>query len=885
MRLWKATKDKGFQMNGWGFLDEYIIIHKKREKGTTDASPTYIKDLVAGRPVFGHPSASGAFRFRYGRSRTSGFSSTSIHPATMAISDNFLSTGTQLKIEKPTKGCIITSCDSIDGPIVKLSDGSVKKITSYEEGKKAYKDVEEIIYFGDILFPLGDVINRNYELLKPGYVEEWWLLELKKKDEKCEINKTTKISFEEAKKISEKFAIPLHPQFIFFWTQINKVQFMAMLEFLRQGVWKKDRVVLPYEKATREKLSDAKRALELIGAEHEVVLDNIVISKNADAFLFNLGIENLGEEENLKEKIIQCIEKVKDTEKVLDSVNVLSRIQIKDKAGTFIGTRMGRPEKAKMRRLTGSPSMLFPVGDEGGRMRNFMESIKKGTIRGDFPLYLCKKCNKESIYRNCDKCGGKNIKKYFCKECGVIEEKCEHERVNAYSTRSIDAKYYFEKATASLGIRREEVPELVKGVRGTSNNEHDTENIAKGILRAKHNLAVNKDGTMRYDCTEIAVSHFKPKEIGASVEKLKNLGYNKDAYGMPFESDEQILELKPHDIILPACPESPDERADDVFFNMANFIDDLLEKFYKLPRYYNLKKKEDLIGHLTACMAPHNCAGVIARIIGFAKPQGLMASPYMHAAMRRDCDGDEAAVMLLLDVLLNFSRKFLPAHRGGTQDAPLVLNSRIRAGEVDDQILDFELVWDYPLELYTLAEQGKHSSEIKIETVKKRLKEGKDNFTNTGFTHDTDNFNAGVVNSSYKSLPSMKDKVRKQMELVKKIRAVDASDVARLVIERHFIRDIRGNLRKFAQQEFRCVTCNEKFRRPPMIGVCTKCGGKILFTISEGSIIKYLEPALELSRNFDVPEYTRQGLELAKMYIQGIFGKEDTKQIELKKWF
>jgi DNA polymerase II large subunit len=318
---------------------------------------------------------------------------------------------------------------------------------------------------------------------------------------------------------------------------------------------------------------------------------------------------------------------------------------------------------------------------------------------------------------------------------------------------------------------------------------------------------------------------------------------------------------------------------------MANFIDDLLEKFYKLPKFYNLKKKEDLIGHLTACMAPHNCAGVIGRIIGFAKPQGLMASPYMHAAMRRDCDGDEAAAMLLLDVLLNFSRKFLPAHRGGTQDAPLVLNSRIRAGEVDDQILDFELVWDYPLELYEFAELGKHSSEMKIETVKKRLKEGKDNFVNTGFTHGTTDFNMGVVNSAYKSLPSMKDKVGKQMELCSKLRAVNASDVARLVIDRHFIRDIRGNLRKFAQQEFRCVTCNEKFRRPPMIGVCTKCGGKILFTISEGSIVKYLEPALDLANNFDVPAYTKQGLELAKIYIQSIFGKEETKQIELKKWF
>ncbi|MGC9309763.1 MAG: DNA polymerase II large subunit, partial [Candidatus Nanoarchaeia archaeon] len=248
------------------------------------------------------------------------------------------------------------------------------------------------------------------------------------------------------------------------------------------------------------------------------------------------------------------------------------------------------------------------------------------------------------------------------------------------------------------------------------------------------------------------------------------------------------------------------------------------------------------------------------------------------------CDGDEAGFMLLLDTLINFSEKFLPDHRGGRQDAPLVLNAHIRAGEVDDQILDF-VTSSYPLELYELAEEGKHSSEVNVETVKHRLRDGKDPFSNLAFTHSTSNFNTGIFNCSYKVLPTMKEKVRNQMELVSKIRAVDGDDVARLVIERHFIRDIRGNLRKFSQQQFRCVKCNSKYRRPPLSGKCLKCGGKIIFTISHGSIIKYLEPALELSDNFKIPAYTRQGLELTKLYIESIFGREADKQVELQNWF
>ena len=160
-------------------------------------------------------------------------------------------------------------------------------------------------------------------------------------------------------------------------------------------------------------------------------------------------------------------------------------------------------------------------------------------------------------------------------------------------------------------------------------------------------------------------------------------------------------------------------------------------------------------------------------------------------------------------------------------------------------------------DLYYLAEQGKHSSEVVLDTVGKRLKNGIDPFVNIHFTHNTPDFNHGCINSSYKVLPTMQEKVMRQMHVAEIIRAVDASDVARLVIERHFIRDIKGNFNKFTQQQFRCVECNEKYRRPPLVGKCTRilndgtlCGGKILFTITEGSIIKYLEPALMLSKKF-----------------------------------
>ena len=384
--------------------------------------------------------------------------------------------------------------------------------------------------------------------------------------------------------------------------------------------------------------------------------------------------------------------------------------------------------------------------------------------------------------------------------------------------------------------------------------------------------------------TEMPITAFKPREIDVSIKKLKELGYEYDIYNQPIIDENQLIEIFPSDVILPACKESPDEGSDIILLRLANFIDDLLENFYHLPRFYNVKTREDLIGHIIFGLAPHTSAAVAGRILGFSKTQGCFAHPMWHAAQRRDCEGDEDCIMLALDCFINFSRKYLPAHRGATQDAPLVVTSILIPSEVDDMVFDLDICSRYPLEFYQAAMQYKWPKEVKIEQLKNHLGSDRE-YYGFRFTHDVSDFNMGVRCSSYKYLPSMQEKVLGQIELAEKIRAVDQKDVVRLVIERHFIRDIRGNLRKFSTQQFRCVNCNEKYRRPPLKGECIKCGGRIIFTVSEGFIIKYLQPTLDLAEKFDLPPYLRQSLNLTKLRIESMFGKEDEKQEGLGKWF
>ena len=69
------------------------------------------------------------------------------------------------------------------------------------------------------------------------------------------------------------------------------------------------------------------------------------------------------------------------------------------------------------------------------------------------------------------------------------------------------------------------------------------------------------------------------------------------------------------------------------------------------------------------------------------------------------------------------------------------------------------------------------------------------------------------------------------------------------------------------------------------MGKCTACGGRLLFTISEGSVLKYLEPSISLANKYNVSTYLKQSLELTKRRIEGVFGKDPEKQMGLGAWF
>jgi DNA polymerase II large subunit len=195
--------------------------------------------------------------------------------------------------------------------------------------------------------------------------------------------------------------------------------------------------------------------------------------------------------------------------------------------------------------------------------------------------------------------------------------------------------------------------------------------------------------------------------------------------------------------------------------------------------------------------------------------------------------------------------------------------------EVARQAFNLEVVDKLPVRFFEEASRNADPKALTdlIEVAVHRL--GTDQILQPiGFTHEIGDINVGTHESVYTQLPTMIDKMAAQLNLAEKIRAVVAADVARRVLSTHLMRDLIGNLRAFSTQRMRCMKCNTKFRRPPLKGVCPKCGGKIAMTVYRGTIEKYLDLARDLVRRYDLGTYNAQRLLLLQEELKSLFHED-----------
>ena len=837
-KIHKISKKLGLD---WEWLSEYSKPKKddsSDDGGDSDiiSEPKYIQDIIGGRPILGYPSEKGGFRLRYGRSRNTGLATMGVHPATMALLE-FLAVGTQLKIEYPGKGNCVVPVDSIEGPTVKLKNGDVLILDSVKKAREVKKDVVEILFLGDMLVAFGEFLRNNQPLYPSGWCEEWWiqlLMRCENLDKDLDLHRLEYdyIPSEEAFELSKKYEIPLHPKYTYCYNDVTINDLNGLIDLIQTS---------PDGDEIKVDLSYQKRVLEIIGVPHIVRDGKIIIDKDHSFALRNTLTGKLPE--------------MKTT---IEAVNEVSSVEIKNKAPAYIGTRVGRPEKSKERLMRPAPHGLIPIGNYGGARRLVATAAKKGNIKIEISRRKCTnpECGISSFGSLCPKCGHPT-------EMGKPSQK------------NIPLASMLKKASDNVKVRR--VYE-VKGVVGMISESKLPEPMEKGILRAKHEVFTFKDGTIRHDSTDLPLTHFVPREIGVSVEKLLEMGYEKDCYGNPIENIDQIIELRVQDIVI-------SDNCGEYLRRTAQFIDDELVRYYDMEPFYNVKEKEDLIGHLVAGLAPHTSAGVLGRIVGFTKALGCYAHPYFHSAKRRNCDSDEDAVMLLLDALINFSKTYLPNTRGGSMDAPLVLSSRIDPEEIDDESHNLDIFERFPVEFYEETYTPHKPADVLeyIDNVEMHLGTPQQ-YEGLMFSHHTSNIHAGPTVCLYKRLPSMREKVEAQISLAESIRAVDQRGVVEKVLSSHFLPDIMGNSRAFSKQKVRCTKCGSKYRRMPLTGKC-KCGGNLILSVSKGSVTKYLEISRDLVNRYPVSHYLEQRLEIQEFGINSLFESDKSKQSSLDVFF
>jgi len=875
-KAWTVIEKLGIE--GWEWLKRIREIKEKKTVG-------FMEDVIAGRPVFSFPSRKGGFRLRYGRARNTGLAALGVHPVTMLVLQRFLAAGTQLRIEGPGKAGVVLPVDSIEAPIVRLKDGSVVRV-SIENFERVKDQIDRVLFLGDILVCFGDFLYNNKPLYPAGITEEWWTQELhvalqqsfngnvEEAASKAGLAPTLiqnllndafniQINAREALTLASNLKVPLHPRYTYFWNNISSEDFSQLRRWLLDSQVKLENDVV--QEITGEIEDTVKGLLEKICIPH-VVLDNKIKIANDDAHVFAtcLGWN--------APKL-----RVSHSKGVVQTIEELSGIIIREKAPTLLGARMGRPEKAKRREMRPLVHTLFPVGLSGGSQRNLIEAMGKGSVAVDLARRRCPICHEITFRTRCSQCSVETVLERFCPQCkrALKENVCPAcgGPAKSFEKQTLDLKQLVSEACERLNTSH---PELVKGVKGLTNETKTAEILEKGLLRAKHDLSVFKDGTIRFDATNAPLTHFKPAEIGVTVEKLRELGYNYDHNGEPLTQTRQICELKTQDVIVPM-------KCAQYFVHVANLVDELLEKVYGLSSHFNVKSVHDLVGHLVIGLAPHTSVGILGRIIGFTDLNLCYAHPLWHSAKRRDCDGDEDTLMLALETILNFSRAYLPAQIGGIMDAPLFIIPVVNPLEVQRQAHEVDVASVYPLAFYEKTLERVSPREVSglIDMVEHRLG-SEAQFEGYGYTLPVSDVNMGNKDSMYKRLGKMTDKLNSQLMLAEKIEAVDAKLVARKVLTTHFMRDIAGNLRAYSTQGFRCKGCNKKFRRMPLKGKCTECGGALALTVYRGGIEKYLEAAEHLIRKYGLPLYYSQRLVMVREEIDSLFEGKKPKQVSLK---
>ncbi|UCG03659.1 MAG: hypothetical protein JSW11_06655 [Candidatus Heimdallarchaeota archaeon] len=825
------------------------IRRKKHEFGRNEVRGT--------QPLLSRSGKPGGFRLRYGYSRNTGQGAAGVHPVTMYLSE-MMSPGTSIKIDFMERPLTVFPVSTLTGPLVEFKDGSSERIESLTRIIEVESDVTQIWEMGDILLSPDDIpATETIEL--SAWTEEWWSQEVKRMisskfrsiEYLANIIRISPIELEKllseptrfqpspeiALNLSRITEVPIHPFYSFNWNEIAISDLIRLI----QKIDSTNEDLLPDD-------DDLKVILRQLGAPFIIHGSNIQ-SERFQPFIHSLR----GKEEEITQILSE--DSAVGIEKV---VQELTKIPIRSLCHRRIGLKIIRVEKSEPRHINPPSHILFPIGSHGGTQRNLLKVKKGANVDIQISERFCTTCGESTYVTFCPKCLEETKQQFVCKTGHISDTRnCRECGQYAFPAR---IKPINVAGIIKSGVQKTGIDDLtkIKGVSFLNSKNRIPEHIIKGILRAKHNLFVYKDGTSRFDQTNAPLTYFTPSEVHSSVEDLLRLGYTHDVFGNDLIQDDQLIEINPFDVIV-------SKTAGEFLVDLSKFIDDELTFLYELPPYYRINSLNDITGFLIVGLSPFSMVAVIGRIIGYTENNVIYAHPLWHILKTRNCNGDIDSITLLLDVLLNFSMEFVPTLRGGTMDVPAIIN-------LSDEWEETSVYASYDSILMNLS----FFNNLIENPLKEELLSYKMSFLKPPLpiSHNIDNVSRYNFENLFRE-SKIVSKIETELRVLSRIRGVKEGEFVDDILVNDFLPKITTSMTRFFLQPVRCNTCNTTFRRVPLSN-CPVCHRRTIgLTLSEGWVLRYLQIVNQLKDqyNSDISEYCHSWVELVELNKRLLFEK------------
>lgn len=840
------------------WINDLIKMGKNyRKEGQRFLGSEFKYALTMGRPVLSNSGSLAGLRLKIGTTPTIGLAGSNVTKQLIDLI-KFINVGSQLIISLPGKATTITGVTKeLARPLVVYQNGLIDYYTV-----NTYDRVREILDLGQILVSAGDFIQSNKLMPRRDYCDSCWGY-----DTNSEL-KFEDLTQQQHLNVHRKYPnAKLHPYFSLMLDALEFKDYFDLRVKLRNGDY-----------SVNEKTLKVLKALQL-----PCSYDEFVFRPKYDAVLRHYFLVDLDVKlDDYLDSVEQATNKNSVGSNLTVYVNKIleqnGRIRVGEKGYATISARVGRCEAVNISKVRPRPYNALINYRPRVKTNNFWAAVEKNpSAYSSFNIRYCRRCKLETHQKICKGCRNETSYCFMCFSCddyydSSLSSMKRHEghKIRKYVSVRINYEDEIEKLkilkleTGPLKTVAKKYP--IKPV-SKKPGVLSYEPLIKGYFRSENGLFVTKDGTIRTTFCNAALTHFTPRMVHTSIDKLKLLGYHVDVCGAPLVNVDQVLTLKFNDAIV-------SYETANWFYKTAKFIDKLILHYYKGPLYYNFKDLQDMTGVLAMMISPHTSTAVLGRVIGYTNNFCVYTHPLSVTCRRRDADGDMDATFLAADMALNCSKKFISEQkRGAFMSVPLTLTTEYAVNRVGKEILALEIYDNYydgllpnyrehsPVELKKL-----HRYESFLDRV----------VTEKDMKYNVKDFELDISSTKnwYKDSADNTEKLHRFIEITEKLVYLNKTDIYVGLIEGHLLPDITGNLNAFYRQDYKCSFCQQKYAKIPLALTCIKCRvGLLKPTVYPGMVMKYYPIIQFFEKHAELPTYLAQKIKSFEL-ILSVFRKD-----------